>query len=399
MPRGMKNFLKFLAIIIIVSGIYFGGYLVGHRNLEFEKGYIPKIANTELSKPTEIDFSLFWDAWNIVKDKFVGQLNIQKMTYGAIAGMVESLGDPYSMFLDPSQAKNFAEDLKGSFDGIGADMTHKDGKLVIVAPLEGSPAEKAGLKSQDIVLKIDKADVAEMTFQDAIAKIRGKKGTEVTLTVLRQGWPDSKDFTIKRETITVKSVRYEMKGDICYIRISQFGDDTVDLAKKAADFVLEHNARSIVVDLRNNPGGYVDAVTDITSLFIDKGVVVIEEYKDGKRDELKTTLIPRLRDQKLAVLTNGGSASASEIFAGAIQDNGRGILIGEKTFGKGSVQNLEKLKDDSEVRITIAKWLTPKGRTIDKEGIKPDIEIKLTDDDAKAGRDPQLERAIEELKR
>lgn len=399
MKKPFKTFLKFLATVIIIGGVYFGGYLVGHRNLEFEKGYIPKITNLELSKPKEVNFSLFWDAWNTVKDNFIGASDAQQMIYGAISGMVDSLHDPYSMFLDPVAAKQFKEDLKGSFDGIGVEIEIKDGVLVIVAPLASSPAEKAGLRSLDRIVKINNKNVSEMTFQEAIAQIRGKEGTTVALTILRPSEQTTRDFEIRRETITVKSVNYEMKDNLAYIKISQFGDDTSDLMKKAADFVLDSNAEGVIVDLRNNPGGYLQSAIDIASLFLDNKIVVSEQYKNGKKEELKTTLTPRLKDKKLSVLINSGSASASEIFAGAIKDHRRGALIGEKTFGKGTVQNLLELKDHSEVRVTIAKWLTPSGSAIDKEGIKPDIEVRLTSEDAKAGRDPQLERALEELKK
>ncbi len=396
MNKGWKNFVKFFGIVIIIGLIYTGGYLVGHKNIELEKGYIPKITNLNLGAPKDIDFSLFWDAFNIVKDKYVGSSDTQKMTYGAISGMVSSLGDPYSLFLTPEEAKNFSDDLKGTFDGIGAQLEAKDGQLTIVAPLDNSPAAKAGLRAQDVITKIDGKSVTEMTFQEAINKIRGNKGTEVVLSVIRQGWSEAKDFKIKRDTIKVDSVKWEQKGNIAYVKIRQFGDDTSTLIQKAADFALKNNSQSIIIDLRNNPGGYVSAAQDLSSLFLDNKVVVKEKQKDATVQELKTTLMPRLKDKKLIVLINGGSASASEIFAGAIQDYQRGTLIGEKSFGKGSVQSLASLKDGSEVRITIAKWLTPKDRAIDKEGIKPDIEVKLTEDDQKNNRDPQLDKAIEE---
>ncbi|MCL5795804.1 MAG: S41 family peptidase [Patescibacteria group bacterium] len=396
MNKGLKKFIKFLVIVVIIGLIYTGGYLVGHKNVELEKGYIPKITNLNLGAPKDIDFSLFWDAWNTVKDRYVSSSDTQKMTYGAISGMVSSLGDPYSLFLTPEEAKNFSEDLKGTFDGIGAELEAKNGQLTIVAPLDKSPAMEAGLRAQDVISKIDNQSVSEMTFQEAINKIRGSKGTEVTLSVIRQGWDEAKEFKIKRDTIKVDSVKWEQKGNITYIKIRQFGDDTTGLLQKAADFAIKNNSQAVIIDLRNNPGGYVTSAQDLASLFLDNKVVVKEKQKDNSVQELKTTLIPRLKDKKLTVLINGGSASASEIFAGAIQDYQRGILVGEKSFGKGSVQSLVSLKDGSEVRITIAKWLTPNNRAIDKEGIKPDIEVKLTEDDQNNNRDPQLDRAIEE---
>ena len=395
LDKNWRNLLKFLAVILTIGLIYFAGYLVGHKNLVLEKGYIPKITNTELGAPSDVDFSIFWDAWNVVSKKYVGEVDQQKMVYGAISGMVSSLKDPYSLFLDPTEAKRFSEDLKGSFDGIGAELEARDGNLIVVAPLEKSPAEKAGIMAQDIITKIDGKEVSEMTFQDAINKIRGKKGTEITLTVVRQGWSEAKDFKITRDTIKIESVTWEDKDGFTYIKIRQFGDDTTKLMKQAAEFANKNGSKGIILDLRNNPGGYLDSAVDIASLFLDDKTIVIEKGKDGSEKKINTTLTPKLKDKKVVVLVNGGSASASEILAGAIQDYSRGTLIGEKTFGKGSVQNLEDLKDGSVVRITIAKWLTPNGRAIDKEGIKPDIEVKLTEEDKKAGQDPQLEKALE----
>lgn len=394
----MKKFFRFLLIIVFVGVIYLAGYAVGHKNIEFEKGFIPKILNTNLGKPSDIDFSLFWEAWDIVKDKFFGQTDQQQMVYGAISGMIKSLQDPYSLFMDPEDSKRFAEDMEGQFDGIGAEIEAKDGRLVIVAPLKDSAAEKAGIKAQDIILKIDNQDVSELTFYQAINKIRGKKGTIVTLNIARSGWEEPKDIKIKRETIVVKSVEYEMKGNIGYLKISQFGDDTLKLVKEATDYFIKKNAQALVIDLRNNPGGYLQDAVDIVSLFIERDkVVVIEKGKEGTETTFKTTLAPKLAEKPLVVLVNGGSASASEIFAGAIQDHQRGKIVGEKTFGKGSVQNLEDLKDGSKVRITIAEWLTPNYREINKKGIEPDITVELTDEDKDKGRDSQLERAIEEV--
>lgn len=396
MNKGLKGFIKFLGIIVIIGIIYTGGYLVGHKNLQLEKGYIPKIINLNLGAPKDVDFSLFWDAWKIVKNKYVADSDTQKMTYSAISGMISSLGDHYSLFLTPDEAKNFSEDMKGTFEGIGAELEAKDGQLTIVAPLDNSPAAKAELRANDVITKIDGQTVNDMTFQEAINKIRGDKNTEVVLTIMRQGWSETKDFKLRRDTIKVDSVKWEQKGNVTYIKIRQFGDDTTGLIQKATDFVLKNNSQSIIIDLRNNPGGYVTSAQDLASLFLDNKIVVKEKQKDTAVEELKTTLTPRLKDKKLVVLINGGSASASEIFAGAIQDYQRGTLIGEKSFGKGSVQSLISLKDGSEVRITIAKWLTPNDRAIDKEGIKPDIEVKLTEDDQKNNLDPQLDKAIEE---
>jgi len=236
-------------------------------------------------------------------------------------------------------------------------------------------------------------------LEEAIAKIRGRAGTEVTLLINRQGFSEPQEFKIKRAVIVIKSVRYEMKGNIAYIKISQFGDDTSTLAKQVADEIIQKNPHSIILDLRDNPGGYLDAAVDVASLFMNKGVVVKEQYKDGRIENLQTTLEGKLAKYPVYVLVNGGSASASEIVAGALKDNRGAIIIGQKTFGKGSVQELETLKDKSALRLTVAKWLTPNGKTIDKEGISPNIAVDLSSDDQAAGRDPQLDRALEEASR
>lgn len=394
-----KKFIKFVVVIVVIGAIYFAGYLVGHKNLILEKGYVPKISNLDLGKQKDVDFSLFWQAWNIVKDKYIGKTDSQKMVYGAIAGMVNAVGDPYTLFMNPDDVKIFMDNLNGSFNGIGVEIDQSDGHLVIVSPIEGMPAEKAGLKSKDIIVKIDGQEVSELTYYGAINKIRGEKGTEVNLTIFREGWDNTKDFIIKRDTITVKSVKWEIKGDDTYIQISQFGDDTTDLVKDALAFSEKNNAQGIIVDLRNNPGGYFQDAVDIASLFLEQGKVVVkEEDKYGNKKEFKTTL-KQISTKKLVVLVNSGSASSSEIFSGAIQDNKRGILIGEKTFGKGSVQALQDLSDGSRMRVTIAKWLTPDNKNISKEGITPDVEVKLSDEDIKNKKDVQLDKALEEIRK
>lgn len=312
----MKTFTKLLKIVgllWIAVIFYFFGYLVGHKNLVFEKNYKPVIANTQLGQPKSVDFSIFWDAWNSVTDKFVGNIDTQKMVFGAIKGMIDSLGDPYSQFLEPGQQKNLLEDLSGQIQGIGAELTIKDGKLVIVTPLSDSPAQKAGLKPQDEILQIDGQDTSEMTLDQAISKIRGQSGTEVTLQINRQGFTQPQDFKIKRETIVIKSVNYEMKGNIGYIKISQFGDDTSNLAKLAAEDLAKQNPKAIILDLRDDPGGYLDAAVDVASLFMNKGVVVKEQYRDGRIEELKTTLEGILAQYKVIVLVNEGSASAQKL--------------------------------------------------------------------------------------
>jgi len=386
--------LKVFGLVAFALIFYFAGFLIGHKNIVFEQNFKPKVINLELGKPKEIDFGIFWDAWNKVTEKFIGDISVSKMVSGAIKGMVDSLGDPYSAFMEPSDNKLFLEDLSGEIQGIGAELSMKEGKLVIIAPLDGSPAEKAGLKANDEISQIDGQDAAQYNLEEAIQKIRGKAGTQVKLLINRADFSKPKEFVIKREVITVKSVKWEDKNGIGYIKISQFGEDTSKLTEQAAGKLA--SKKVVILDLRNNPGGYLDASIDVASLFMTRGVVVKEKYKDGRIEELKTTLEQQFKASKIIVLINEGSASASEIVAGALRDSRGAVIIGKLSFGKGSVQEIENLSDGSALRITVAKWLTPNGSTIDEKGIQPDIEIDLTNQDQEQNKDPQLDRALEE---
>lgn len=399
MNKKNKKIIKFISFALILVGVYFIGYGVGHENLLTQSGKKTKIIDIDKNKPNEVDFSIFWDAWNIARSSFIDKdIDYQEMTYGAISGMLDSLGDPYTVFMNPEETKMLSEDLDGEFGGIGVEITNKGGLLVVIAPLDGSPAEQAGIKSGDIIVKIDGNDVGDYTFTEAINKIRGEKGSDVTLTVLHDGAEETEDLVVTRDIISVESVKWEEKdGGIMYVRISQFGEDTFDKLNQVAEEVQSKNIDKMIVDVRDNPGGYLTSAQDVTSLFIPEGVVVWEQDRNGQKEALNTSHIPRLKDVELVVLANGGSASSSEIYAGAIQDTDSGIIIGEKTFGKGSVQNLEELPDGSQVKITVAKWLTPKERQINEEGITPDIEIEMDTEKIGTSDDIQLQRAIEEL--
>ncbi len=396
MHKKFKSFLKFLFVAIVVITIFGAGFLYGR--VSYGGSTLANIKNINLGKPDEVDFSLFWKVYNQVNKDYVSSANSQDLIYGSISGMVAALGDPYSMFLTPQEAASFSQDLSGQFEGIGAEITQQNNKLIIVSPLDKSPAQAAGLLPKDEILKIDGVDASTLSFQQALDKIRGSAGTSVTLTIQRQGFASPKDFKITREKITVASVEWEIRDDnIAYLKIRQFGDDTTDLIKKAAEDINNKKPKGIILDLRNDPGGYLTSSIDASSLFINPGIVVYEQGKDGKKEPFKTTLSQSLKDYKLVVLINEGSASASEIVAGAIQDTGRGKILGTKSFGKGSVQNYEQFSDKSALRLTVAYWLTPKSRKINGEGIKPDIEIARTDEDIAAGKDSQLDRAVEEV--
>jgi len=395
---------KFVIPIVVISLLLtlFVGYTLGYGAGRVDNFLAPRIEkglfNRDRGRPQGLDFSLFWDAWEKVHQKYVGEIDDQELLYGAIEGMVAGVGDPYSVFLTPEESTRFLDDLDGSFGGIGVELGIRAGKLTVIAPLEGSPAEKAGIRAKDIIIKVDDKDIGEMTFDEAVEAIRGREGTEVKLTVKRKNRDEFLEFEIVRAMIEVKNVKYEIKdGNIGYISVSQFGSDTTSLFEAVAERVKRERPKGLILDLRNNPGGFLEGAVEIASFFVEDGVVVYEKEKNGDLKEYKAKGKAELKGFPLVVLINEGSASGAEIVAGAIKDYGLGKLIGARTFGKGSVQELVGLPGDSNLRITVAHWLTPMKREIDNQGIEPEIQIGLTDQDVEAGRDPQLKRAIEEL--
>ena len=376
-----KKYLLIIFLIVFVFGYYLG---------QTEKPLLIKPAPSE-----KADMSLFWETWDLVKEKYVNQINDQDLVYGAIKGMVNALGDPYSAFMTPEENKQFEEDMQGSFEGIGAEIGIRDGVLTIIAPLEGMPAEKAGIKAGDKVIKVNDKSTAEMTLNEAVRLIRGPRGTTVSLTILRNG--EAQEIKIVRNQIDIKSVKLEQKeNNIIYIDINGFLQDTSQEFTIAAAQVLLLNPKGIILDLRNNPGGYLDQAIEVTGWFVYKGeVVVIEEFGDNKQTEHKAFGNASLKKYPLVVLVNQGSASGSEILAGALRDLRSTKLIGEKTFGKGSVQELENLENKSSLRITIAKWLTPNGYSIHEKGLEPDL--AMIDDPKTEDVDEQLEEAMKIL--
>ncbi len=344
----------------------------------------------------DVDFSLFWNVWDLLKKNYVDRENIsdKKLFYGALHGMVSAVGDPYTVFMDPKISKDFKDDLAGTFEGIGAEIGTKSDTLTIIAPLPDMPAEKAGLKSGDKILAIDGESTQDMTVDFAVSKIRGPKGTQVALTVFRDGFDAPKEFVLTRSTILVKSVRKELLSDGIYsIRITSFNDDTRELFDAAVSEAIAKQPKGIILDLRNNPGGYLDTAIEVASEWIEDGPVVIEQFGPENKNDYLARGRARLKDLKTAVLINRGSASASEIVAGALQDSGKGVIIGEKSFGKGSVQELENLPDGSSLKVTVAKWLTPKGISISDHGITPDFGVLLSNEDYDKNIDPQSDTA------
>lgn len=352
----------------------------------------------------QVDFKQFWDVWKEIKAKYVGQKDVtdEKLFYGAIQGLVSSLDDPYSVYFDPPTAKKFNDELGGTFEGIGAEIGMKKGELTVIAPLAGTPADKAGLKAGDFILAINGTDTAGMYLDEAVNKIRGPKGTPVKLTIIRDGLKTPKDITIIRATIVVDSVRFRMEKvpdgkRLAVITITNFNEDTAAGFSDAVRKATLENPDGVILDLRNNPGGFLDTAVKVAGEWVNHDLVVSEQFSDGSKRDHNGDGGGRLADLSTVVLVNGGSASASEIVAGALQDSGKAKLVGEKTFGKGSVQDYSEFSDGSALKLTIALWLTPKGRSINKEGIQPDIEVKNSQNDWDNNRDPQFDKAVEVL--
>ncbi len=407
----LKPVVIVLIMVILTAAGFSGGLIAAQKNELIKKmagqeaGYVGAVLHKYGLAPSgklsqDVDFNLFWNVWDLLKQEYVdkSKLTDKQMFYGALKGLVASTGDPYTVFMEPIVAEEFAKDLAGTFEGIGAEIGMRNEIITIVAPLTDMPAEKAGLKAGDKIYAIDGQSTAGMNVDEAVSKIRGPKDTEVTLTIYRDGQDGTKDYKIKRGVIVVKSVRTETKADkIFVIKVTNFNNDTMDLFNQAVSQAVAASPRGIILDLRNNPGGYLDTAVEMASEWIEEGVVVTEKFSEEKKNEYLARGRARLKDFPTVVLVNQGSASASEIVAGALKDYDKATIIGKKTFGKGSVQTLEDLIDGSSVKITVAKWLTPEGVNINDEGITPNVEVDLTADDYGKNIDPQMDKALEIL--
>ncbi|QQG45273.1 MAG: S41 family peptidase [Candidatus Sungiibacteriota bacterium] len=401
-----KKYIKVYNVLIavVILGLAFGGGVYyGYQNRPAVEKVLNVVGQTPPPQFQDVDFNLFWDVWSRLEDKFVdrAKINRQDLVYGAISGLVKALKDPHSEFLPPAQTKQFQEDIKGSFDGIGAEIGIRKSVLTVVAPLKGMPAEKAGLRAADKILKIDDTLTADLTLDEAVRLIRGPKGTEVKLLILRDSFEQPKEFKITRDTIRVQIVETERKPDgIFVIKLNHFTEGAAFEFRKAVKEFYETDSKKLVLDLRNNPGGFLAVSIDIASWFVPAGEVVARErFADGSEEIYRSTGYRLFEKVPMAVLVNEGSASASEIVAGAVRDI-RGVkLVGTKTFGKGSVQEILSLPGKSSLKITIAKWLTPKGEEINGTGLEPDIKVELPKDrELKEGEDPIMEKGIEVLK-
>ncbi len=397
MIRGMLRVLITTVVtILLVAGAFAGGYVASHT-------IFPPAPPPDGGAPADWKsaMSVFWEAWNYVRQDFYKtQLDQDAMVNGSIAGMVQALGDPHTAFIDNKRAEITRTDLQGSFEGIGATVEMREGRLTIVSPIKGSPAEKAGLLPNDIVLQVNDTIIQNMDVNEAVRLIRGPKGTKVILRVQRTK-QDPFTVEIVRETIRTPFVESKMiEGTtLAYLRLNDFGATAPEEMRAALQDLLRQKPTGLVFDLRRDPGGYLNVSIDVASQFLKAGqIVLVEKDKSGRPQEFKAKNGGLALDIPMVLLVDGGSASASEIVAAALKDHKRATLIGTKTFGKGSVQNVHTLSDKSELRVTIARFFSPKGNEIHQVGVTPDIEIKLSDDDVLEKRDPQLDRAIEFLK-
>lgn len=394
----MKKYILASSLIILlflVFGLGFGVGRISQPSIEKVEG----LSNKQVGQPSLVDFSLFWDAWHIIEEKYVERDNLdyQQMVYGAINGLLESLDDPYSIFMEPPDSKKFIDDMGGSFEGIGAEVGIRQDVLTIISPLEGMPAQQAGLKAGDKILKVDDTLTADLSLDEAVNLIRGEKGTTVSLLIARDSWSEAKEIKVVRGTIKIPIINWEFKeGKIAYIQFYHFTENSPGEFERVIEEILKEKPAGLVLDVRNNPGGYLEVAIDLASWFLPRGeLVVSEDFGNGEKKEYRSRGYGYLEEMPTVVLINEGSASASEILAGALRDIQGIKLVGQQSFGKGSVQQLEKMDDGSSIKITVAKWLTPSGHCINEEGIKPDIEIEISEEDIDQMRDPQLEKALE----
>ncbi len=390
-----------LAGVVVIASVFSAGFSIGQA--QTKNINIVGLENGTTPAGVSADFSVFWQAWDLLKSRQLHSKDTSstELVGGAIKGLAGSFDDPYTVYFSPADSKTFNEEVVGNFGGIGAEIGIKNEQLIIVAPLKGSPAEKAGLKPKDQILEINGKGTTGLTVEDAVKLIRGDVGTKVTLTIFRSSWDKPKKIEIVRDNIKLPTVDSKIDSNgFLHLSLYQFNANAESAFQKAILDGLNQGAKGLILDLRNNPGGYLDVAVNLAGWFLDKGSVVVKQRDaSGNITPLKAYGNESLKNFPTVVLINEGSASASEILAGALRDDRHIKLIGEKSFGKGTVQELDPLKDGSTLKITIANWLTPTGQLIDKTGITPDYVVALDDlKFAKDGTDTQLVKADEVLK-
>lgn len=402
-----KSFLGYGLSVLFVAIAFFSGLQVGAMSDEDQTNFGALFLNSYAAKE-DIDLSTFWKVWGVLDDRFVNSTTTDPLTdeermWGAIQGLVRSYGDPYTVFMPPQDTKLFESDIAGEFGGVGMEVGMQNDVITVIAPLPDSPAEKAGMLSGDVIVKIDGKTTDHMGVDEAVLKIRGEKGTKVDLTVFRKGEEDFIEVSIVRDTINIPTIKTEEKDGVFIIHLYNFSATSESLMQGALRDFVKSNKSKLVIDLRGNPGGFLQSAVGIASYFLPTGKVIVREnFGEGKEESVHRSLgrdLGKHRPFNLVVLVDGGSASASEILAGALQEHKIGTVIGTHTFGKGSVQEVIDLKGGSSLKVTIARWLTPNGRSISEGGLAPDVVVEMTKEDREAKKDPQLDAAIEFLKK
>ncbi len=406
----MEFLRKHAALLILGAVIAVGSFNLGFRSGEQNFSKVATgVENIAAGKPADVDFSPFWQAWNLIDEKYVSASTTAKTTsnqdkvWGAIQGLSSSLGDPYTVFFPPAESKLFESDIRGNFEGLGMEIVAQDGAITVIAPLKGSPAARAGILAGDRIIKINGQETTKLSTENAVGIIRGPKGTRVSLTIFRNGAKEPFAVEVARDVINIPTINTKtLPGGIFLIELYSFSAQAPNLFRAALrEFILSGDHK-LILDLRGNPGGYLEAAIDMASWFLPPSKVIVREdfgsTREGKVYRSKGYDI--FNDNlKFVILVDRGSASASEILAGALAEHGRAVLVGDKTFGKGSVQELVNITPETSLKITVARWLTPNGLSISQDGIEPEFGVKYTLSDREAGRDPQLEKAIEILKR
>lgn len=395
----LRKFLLISGAVFLVAVSFCAGLFVNAEGGNFS---FRLDSNDKSNKLESIDLTSFWKVWDIVDSRYVDGVTAsttvnQNKMYGAIKGLVESLNDPYSEFFTPEENKQFNDELSGSLEGVGMTVGVRNKLLTVISPIKGSPSDRAGVLPGDIILKIDDKDAINLKIDEAIKLIRGKKGTVVKLTLGREGRSEPVIVSIERDVISIPTIdTKKLPGGVFMISLYEFNASSASLFRNAMKEFYSSGSNKLILDLRNNPGGFLDSAVDVASWFIGSGKTIVTEDYGNKRE----SVVHRSKgynvfspNMKMVILINGGSASASEIVAGALSEYGVATLVGEKSFGKGSVQELLPVTSDTSIKITVAKWLTPKGKSISKEGLNPDFEVKMTEDDMTKSLDPQLDKA------
>jgi carboxyl-terminal processing protease len=397
-----KNIKFYIGATVVLILVFVTGALAGYSRRPWIDR-VMAVTNKEPQVVTDADFAPFWKVWNIINEKYPNPeiATAQDRVWAATQGLMSSLDDPYSVFFPPKDAKSFNEQIKGEFTGVGMEVGIKDGLLTVVAPLKNTPAERAGIKSGDKIIKINETSTADLPLDKAIEMMRGEKGTTVKLTTFREGDEVPRELSIVRDIIIIPTIDHKvLLNGVHVISLYNFDANSAALFRNEILSFRDSGAKELIVDLRGNPGGYLDSAVDMASWFLPAGTTIVkEEYGDNKSQDILKSKGYNIfgKDLKMAILVDGGSASASEIFAGALSEHKVAKLIGQQTFGKGSVQELIPVTDDTYVKITIAKWLTPNNVSISEKGLTPDIIIKSNKGDEVGKADAQMDRALKYL--